>query len=96
MAAQADACAEGPAPGNMVHVGICEGWSAVVGYAPRITDSFGRAVTYVGKILRGRTLVDLPVEQPMKFDFSFNLKTAKQIVLTIPPNVFVRADKVIK
>jgi putative ABC transport system substrate-binding protein len=55
-----------------------------------------RAATYVDKILKGRTPRDLPVEQPMKFDFVVNLIAAKRIGLTIPPNVLVRATKVIR
>src|SRR3990172_3079781 len=65
-------------------------------YSTSITDLDRRAAMYVDKILKGRKPADLPVEQPMKFEFIVNLKAAKQIGLTIPPNVLVRADKVIR
>ena len=65
-------------------------------YGPNINDQFRRAATYVDKILKGTKPADLPVEQPKKFEFIVNLKAAKQIGLTIPPNVLVRADRVIR
>jgi len=65
-------------------------------YGVSIPDLDRRAATFVDKILKGRKPADLPVEQPMKFEFIVNLKAAKQIGLTIPPNVLVRADRVIR
>ena len=77
---------------NRAHVGVGD----LMSYGMAAVERSRRVASLVDKIQKGRKPAELPVEQPMKFEFIINLNAAKQIGLTIPPNVLVRADKVIR
>ena len=68
----------------------------LVSYAADETESYGRAAVHVDKLLKGAKPADIPVEQPMRFEFVINLNTAKQIGLTVPPEILARATRIIR
>jgi putative ABC transport system substrate-binding protein len=92
----ADLAVKHRVPAIYYHEGFTEA-GGLLAYGPKLSEfSWHRAAIFVDKILKGAKPADLPVEQPTKFDLAINLRTAKQIGVTVPPNVLARADKVIK
>jgi putative ABC transport system substrate-binding protein len=91
----ADLATKGRFPMMVAEEGLLD-IGGVMSYGPDYTDLYRRAATYVDKILKGAKPADLPVEQPTKFELVINLKTAKEIGLTIPPNLLARADRVVR
>jgi len=90
-----DLAAKSRLPAMYEHSGFAND-GGLMSYGPNLPDIYRRAATYVDKILKGAKPANLPVEQPTKFELIINLKAAKQIGLTIPPNVLARADRVIR
>ena len=91
----ADLAAKSRLPTMFPHIGFIEP-GGLMSYGPEFYDIYRRTAMYVDRVLKGAKPADLPIEQPTKFELVINLKTAKQIGLTIPPHVLARADRVIK
>jgi putative ABC transport system substrate-binding protein len=85
-----------PRIGYLSAATVADNEGGLMSYGASLTDLDRRAAVYVDKILRGSKLADLPVEQPTKFEFVINLRTAKQIGLTVPPEVLARANRIIR
>jgi putative tryptophan/tyrosine transport system substrate-binding protein len=82
-------------PAVMPHLAFVES-GGLMSYGPNFADLYRRAAVYVDKLLTGAKPAELPVEQPVKFDLIVNLRTAKRMGVTIPPNLLARADRIIR